>query len=209
MNRLLYLILFFICITENISAIDFVKIGSPDNKYFKSGIGKVRYEYEISVYEITNAEYCDFLNNVASQEDPHELFSPIMSDHFLGGILKVFEKGKFVYKVKSGYENKPVVGVTWNSAVRFINWLHYNTAKIESGEPFSSFIPQTEGDSVRGAYNTKDLNDLNKAVISCRTRNSGARYWLPNREEWIKACFFDGNEWTDPCRPRWWPSGRR
>lgn len=57
MNRLLYLILFFICITENISAIDFVKVGSPDNKYFKPGIGKVRYEYEISVYEITNAEY--------------------------------------------------------------------------------------------------------------------------------------------------------
>ena len=80
MNRLLYLILFFICITENISAIDFVKVGSPDNKYFKPGIGKVRYEYEISVYEITNAEYCDFLNNVASQGDPHGLFSPIMSD---------------------------------------------------------------------------------------------------------------------------------
>ena len=197
MNRLLYLILFFICITENISAIDFVKVGSPDNKYFKPGIGKVRYEYEISVYEITNAEYCDFLNNVASQGDPHGLFSPIMSDHFLGGILKVFEKGKFVYRVKSGYENKPVVGVTWNSAVRFINWLHYNTVKIEFGEPFSSFIPQTEGDSVRGAYNTKDLNDLKKAIISCRTRNSGARYWLPNRDEWIKACFFDGNEWNE------------
>ena len=196
MNRL-YVILFCLYITQVVFAIDFVKVGSPHNEPFKSNLGKVEYEYEISVYEVTNAEYCQFLNNVATKKDTYNLFSSIMSDHFLGGITKTCENGKYVYKVKQGHESKPVVGVTWNSAVRFANWLHYNTAKIESEESFSSFIPQTEGDSVLGAYNTEDLDNPEKSAISCRTRNNGARYWLPNRNEWIKSCFFDGDKWNE------------
>ena len=196
MNRL-YLILFYLCVVGGVSAMDFVKVGNPDNKYLKSGLGKVSYEYEISVYEVTNDDYCKFLNNVASEKDPYKLFSSIMSDHFWGGILRSWEKDKFVYRVKYGYEHKPVVGVTWNSAVRFINWLHYNSSKLESGVSFSDFVPLTEGDTVFGAYNTEDLDDPKKAVISCRTRNTKARYWLPNRDEWIKACFFEGDEWNE------------
>ena len=114
-------------------AIDFVKVGNPANKPASNGKGAVAYVYGISKCEITNAEYCDFLNSVAAQDDKYGLFSPLMEEHFLGGISKTRVGEHYVYTVKSGYGKFPVVGVTWMSAVRYCNWLHYNALTARGG----------------------------------------------------------------------------
>lgn len=154
----------------------------------EDGLGHVDYIYEMSVYEVTNEQYCAFLNNLGADVIKYNLYNNLMGQHFFGGIL--FDKTTNTYFCKKGYENKPVVGVTWMSSARFLNWLHYNSANIERKNPVSEFLPLTEGNSDFGAYDTR-------SVPKCRNKN--AKYWLPNKNEWVKACFFNGKEYIQDC----------
>lgn len=71
-------------------AIDFVTIGNPCNIPASNGKGAVAYTYQMSKYEITNSDYCAFLNCCASKEDRFQLFSPLMEGHFFGGIRRSY-----------------------------------------------------------------------------------------------------------------------
>lgn len=193
----LFLFLTLLTWAGSLSSQDYVKVGEVGNKTNSLGMGTVGYEYEIAAYEVTNEQYCAFLNNVASKSDSYHLYSPIMDEHFFGGIKRCEDKGILIYKVKERYENKPVVGVSWNSAIRYINWLHYNSLNIENGKNRSEFYPYTEGTEVVGAYNTVDLEDLEKATRSCSKRNNAAIYWLPNRNEWMKAAYYRNDNWEE------------
>ena len=104
----------------------------------------------------------------------------LMAQHQFGGIIRLDKNDSYHYIPKHGYENKPVVCVTWNSAIRYINWLHYNARKLEIGD--ENYEPITEGNSEIGAYNTIDFG-TDMAIHSCITRNIDALYWLPNIDE--------------------------
>lgn len=196
--RLLILLLTLIPIC--LFAQNYVKIGSVNNAPCSLGNGAVGYEYEIGTTEVTNAEYCLFLNCVAIS-DPYKLYSKLMTQHPFGGIIREGQEEAYRYKVKDGYENKPVVCITWNSAIRYINWLHYNSQRIESGN--SNYLPFTEGDATQGAYNTLDFG-TNKATQTCATRNNGAIYWLPNESEWLKAAYYNplAKSWQEDLLPK-------
>ena len=171
-----------------IHPIEFVSVGNTNNSQTSFGKGSVSYEYQISKYEITNAEYCAFLNSVANESDAYGLFSPVMQEHFFGGIIRSGKDGEYVYSCKDGYGQAPVVGVTWMSAIRYANWLHYNAANIASNASLDKFSNQTEGDNNHGAYDTRSVPTK---------RNAGALYWLPNEDEWLKAGFFNGDSWDE------------
>jgi formylglycine-generating enzyme required for sulfatase activity len=150
--------------------------------------GSVNYVFEIKSTEVTNREYCEFLNSVARNSDSLNLYSPLMDVHFWGGIFKTInENGTYNYYCKKGYCNYPVVFVSWSDSIRYINWLHYGKPNNGNAE-----LGTTEGNSLYGAYNTMDFNNDTRAYISCKKRNPNAVYWLPNRDEWIKAGFYDG-----------------
>lgn len=192
-KTMIYKLLFFLFFFPlQLFAIDFVTVGNPGNAASSKGKGSVPYTYEISKYEITNMEYCLFLNAVAAESDPHSLFSSLMQEHFFGGIERKKIGDIFSYSCKSGYEHTPVVGLTWMSAVRFANWLHYNARNIELDVPISQFINQTEGDGLHGAYDTRSIP---------QKRNSNALYWLPNEDEWLKAAYFTGSTWNESLFP--------
>ena len=184
--RIIVFIGFILCCFQA-WCIDFVSIVDIRNPKASNGKGSVDYIYQISKNEITNREYVIFLNNVA-KKDPYHLFSPLMQNHFFGGIQRNGVEGTYVYLCKSGYENKPVIGITWMSCIRYINWLHYNALNIEKRVAINQFYPYTEGDEQCGAYNTQ--------VIPTK-RNAGALYWLPNADEWLKAAYFDGKQWHE------------
>ena len=63
-----------------------VTVGHPQNPADSTGYGKVSYEYRIGKYEVTNAEYCEFLNS-AAKDDPHVLYDPRMAQQY-GGITR-------------------------------------------------------------------------------------------------------------------------
>jgi hypothetical protein len=158
--------------------IEMVTIGDPGNASHASGHGQVNYVYQIGKYEITADEYAAFLNAVA-QDDPHELYRPSMgvtTDG--GGIRRSGEPGNYQYETISGLSRYPVNGIDIWRAARFANWLH-------NGQPVGSQGPATTED---GAYT------LSAEAIEANswTRNAGARYFLPNVDEWYKAAFYKG-----------------
>lgn len=134
------------------AAFDWVLVGNPENPPNRQGYGQVGYLFEISTTEVTNAQYAEFLNACARYDDPYRLFNQNQEDGLFGGIGRKKLQGEYYYIPKPGWEKRPVVYVSWRSAARFANWLHYaqpNTGRAEMGT--------TEGDINFGAYNTQSF----------------------------------------------------
>jgi sulfatase modifying factor 1 len=142
-------------------------VGSPD-------CGSVPYAYYISKYEVTNAQYAEFLNAVAAS-DPLEFYSTDMNDDAtFGGITQSGMSGSYTYTVKAGFENKPVTFVSFYDALRFANWLHNG---------------QGSGDTDTGAYTLLGgtATPSNGPTV---TRNPGAIAFLTSENEWYKAAYY-------------------
>jgi formylglycine-generating enzyme required for sulfatase activity len=139
--------------------------------------GSVAYSFEIGKFEVTNAEYAEFLNAVADA-DPLALYNTQMSTSPLGGIARSGLTGSYAYSVKSGMANMPVVFVGWYDAIRFANWLHNG-----QGGPSTTEV---------GAYT---LLGGTRVPTNPRgiTRNPSALWWLPDQNEWYKAAYHKNN----------------
>lgn len=146
---------------------------SPDTRYLDSyhpnGVGAVAYSFNICTTEVTNTQYVAFLNAVAAY-DPVYLYSPTMATDVHGGIIRSGTPGFYTYSIKPPalngtytYENKPVIGVGSDDAMRFANWLH-------NGQPKGFESPATTED---GAYTLKKalFPDVELVAIP---RNNGA-----------------------------------
>ncbi len=164
--------------------IETVAVGDPGNNYdgrvmadMVTFCGNVAYAYRIGKFEVTNEQYCVFLNAVA-RSDSYGLYSTSMagmpSDN-LGGIDRSGPMGAYVYTTVANMGNKPVNWVSFYGASRFVNWLH-NGAQIG-------------GSTETGAYTITGGGD-NAGTIG--SRENGARYALPTENEWYKAAFYKG-----------------
>ena len=164
--------------------IEWVIVGDPGNLGEPSGAGAggtgpdrtcgaVDHTYRIGRYEVTNAEYAEFLNAVATT-DAHALYNTDMAWGYdgIGGITRSGSPGSYSYSVRPGRENRPVNYVSWYDALRFANWLH--NGQLPGAQDAST----TED----GAY---DLL-LGLSV----TRKPGALVWLPSEDEWYKAAYY-------------------
>lgn len=151
--------------------------------------GHVPYEYLLSKYLITQQEYCNFLNEVAIQEDTHNLFSPLESFRNINDSNNqhniFFENNK--YNVKNGFENKPVVNIDFYSACRFCNWMH-NECPINT---------------IQDNYSTEDgaYNFLSRDLVVIQ-KNNEAKYWIPSDNEWYKAAYYDHKRISG--KPAYW-----
>ncbi len=162
---------------------EFVRIGQPRNVADFTGLGRVDETFEIQRYEVTWAEYAAFLNAVAVEADPRDLWHPPMQHAPTGGLVREGEPGRWRYVVKPGQERLPAVWVTWHDAARYCNWLHQGA--------------QPGGETEHGAYELRGGNPRG------RIRTEGARFFLPNADEWYKAAYHE----PDPARrgaSRYW-----
>ena len=173
--------------------IDTVPIGNPGNpadvRYIDSehpnGVGSVGERFRIGRNEVTNTQYVEFLKAVAAS-DPYGLHDPITEGNENSGIVRSGSPGSYSYAVKDPalggsytYDDKPVVHVSSGDAMRFANWLH-------NGQPTG---PQDANTTENGAYTLDGA--VTDAALSAVTRNAGARWWLPNEDEWYKAAYYD------------------
>ncbi|CAG0966568.1 hypothetical protein MYXO_01062 [Myxococcaceae bacterium] len=158
--------------------VDWVFVGDPGNaadtpasNCYAASCGSVSHGYYISKYEVTNAQYAEFLNAKAAT-DPNGLYNGAMASSTHGGITRSGGPGSYSYAVKSGMASKPVNYVSFWDATRFTNWLG-------NGEG--------SGDTETGAYT------LTPAAISANSvvRNLGAQVFLPSENEWYKAAYYD------------------
>jgi len=158
-------------------SIDWVSLGGAGNAADDTGFGAVAYTYKISKYEVTNAQYAEFLNAVAAS-DTNDLYDTEMSsDIVAGGITRSGVSGSFTYSAKPGLANKPVTYITFYDALRFANWLH-------NGQPSGAQDNTTTED---GAYTITAQGIADNTI----TRNAGAKIFLPSEDEWYKAAYYD------------------
>lgn len=167
-----------------------VPIGNPSNladtRYDPSGVGSVSYNFRMGKYEVTNAQYAEFLNGVdPTGANSLELYIPEMTSAAVGGIVRDPSAANgSKYNVKPGRHNNPVIYVSWFDSIRFANWLHNG---------------QGSGDTENGAYTIRPGTPGYYTI----TRNPGARWWLPDEHEWYKAAYHKndgvtGNYWDYP-----------
>jgi formylglycine-generating enzyme required for sulfatase activity len=150
-----------------IVTIDYVTVGNIGNAADTTGYGAVSYVYQIGKYEVTNAEYAEFLNAKAAT-DSYGLYNSSMSSY---GITRSGSSGSYTYAVSSGMENRPVVYVSWFDAARFSNWLANG---------------QGNGDTETGSY---ILNGASSGLI---LPIADAKVRLPSEDEWYKAAYYNG-----------------
>lgn len=149
---------------------------APD--LFEPGCPPPANAYQISAYEVSNAEYADFLNAVASHADRYGLYAGMQAEHFWGGIVRSGRDGVFRYKPKDGYAKLPVTFVSWLDAVRYVNWLHHGRPVL--GGDLASINRALNS----GAY---DVPDHGGDAQVHRSRD--ARYFIPSCGEWRAAAF--------------------
>ena len=161
-------------------AIDWVTIGDPGNACDtqpQGCFGSVAGEYQISKFEVTVAQYTEFLNAVAAS-DPNGLYNTDMGDTQNGSITRSGSDGSYTYAPKTmDREDAPANYVSFWDALRFANWLH-------NGQPTGA---QGAGTTEGGAYTITALGMTNNTI----TRNPGALFFLPNENEWFKAAYYD------------------
>ena len=134
MPRLLLSLLLSLGIASVASAMtmDWTPVGNPgnpcdsvgDNNGITGCYGAVGYEYAIGTYEVTNAQYAEFLNAKAPN-DQLLLYNERMDDlQSLGGITRSGSNGSYSYATIPGRENMPVNLVSLYDAMRFANWMN-------------------------------------------------------------------------------------
>lgn len=140
-------------IKNHLNLTNFTNIANINNSNHSTGFGSVSYIYKISQYVVTNSNYVEFLNSVASgpYPDTYALYSSLMSSYAAGGINRSGSSGSYYYTVKTNFANKPVNYISWFNAARYCNWL-------TNGKPSGSQSLSTTED---GAYY---LNGINSGV---------------------------------------------
>lgn len=146
---------------------------APDMRYANPGYGSVSYTYNIGKYEVTAAQYTEFLNAKA-QADPYGLYNTNMSDNYGCKIQRSGSSGNYTYSVTDDWANRPVNYVGFWDACRFVNWLNNG---------------QGDGDTETGAYTLNGYNGPDGRTIQ---RNAGAKWFIPSNNEWYKAAYYKG-----------------
>lgn len=152
-----------------------------------SGYGAVAYDYRISTYEVTAAQYCDFLNHVAVTDSGLKLYKANMDrsvDAAGCNIVRTGTQGNYHYQIGNGtgadlatYGNRAANFVGQTSAMRFANWVNNGQGGASTAENGTYAINGT-------------VVELTSNVF---TRSANATWAIATENEWYKAAYYQGN----------------
>jgi len=152
----------------------YVTVGNPGNAADPatgSFYGSVGYTFNIGEYDVTDSQYCTFLNSVdPTGANTLDLYSP-QGDAEFGISENLAAASGSKYLVIPGYANMPAVDVDYWDTLRFANYLD-------------------DGNTESGAYTLMGDTPIPSNASSV-TRNAGATVWLPSQNEWYKAAYYD------------------
>jgi formylglycine-generating enzyme required for sulfatase activity len=150
--------------TANEFSIDFIPISGDTNP--TSGYGIVNNDYRMGIYEITNAQWAALRNSLGVPVTGSPSYAYDESPYFTGASV-------------------PTTEVSWYEAAQFVNWLN-----IDAGyDPAYQFTgTQGTGDYTLTVWDGTDTG----YDASNPYRNSGAHYFLPTEDEWVKAAYWNG-----------------
>ena len=161
-------------------------VGNPNNPadgdQAAAGIqnyGAVNYAYRIGTYEVTNAQYVEFLNAKASS-NLLGLYDEGMTRDPRGGIVRSGVYDQYTYETKPNMADKPVNFVNWYDAIRFVNWLNNGQGSgstetgaytiMDSGKLFPSDGPSIVRNPARHGSCPAKTNGIKPLIISPPSR---------------------------------------
>lgn len=121
------------------------RIGSYDNDYNYSNyaligasefeeidnscnLSEILYDFYLNKYPVTNAEYCEFLNDTDPLgQNIFDIYDYRMANHHTGGIVYndcAIAGSK--YEIKPFMADKPVTFISWIRAAKYTNWIHHD-----------------------------------------------------------------------------------
>ncbi len=174
--------------------IEFVTIGDPGNPGYPlasppgylnvQGRGAVDYLYRIGKYEVTTAQWMEFVNNYNTLGGQWTYFADPVA---WGAVPDPSYTGPGVkYMLDPGLPNAamvPVSGISWRESAMFCNWLHNGKASglwaIENGAYDTSMFTTNPN----GTFNDQ------------LTHHPDAKFWIPTFDEWTKASHWDPNRY--------------
>ena len=177
MSLLRSLCLLSLGIASSASAVvmDWTPVGNPGNAcetQTEGCFGAVAYSYDIGTYEVTNAQYAEFLNAKAAS-DPLGLYNTDMALNN-GGISRSGIDGSYTYGTIAGRADWPVNDVSFYDALRFANWMNNGQGNAST---------ETGAYTLLGGTPTPS----NGTTV---TRNGGATIALTSEDEWYKAAYY-------------------
>ena len=185
---------------------ELVDVLQPGNAADVTTFGAVAYAYRIGKYEVTIADYTQFLNAIATT-DTHGLWNNAMqASATIAGITRSGSPGSYVYAAMTGTSGSapysqggtapfrtttgidssrhPITFVSWFSAARFANWM-------SNGQPIGAQDNTTTED---GAYTLNGATTSGPAPArNLINPNTGLAptFVLPTENEWYKAAHYD------------------
>ncbi len=176
-----------------LTSLELVEVGQAGNAPAADGRGSVGHDFRIGRFEVTAAQWVEFLNGKGRSEADGGLWNNDMDSALSGPgprceIRRSGEAGGYRYSVAPEHANRPVTHVSFLDACRFCNWLHNG---------------QGDGDTETGAYTLAGYRGTDGRRIR---RNAGARFFVPTEDEWYKAAYFDPGKpggagyWRYPTR---------
>lgn len=140
--------------------------------YADKKLGRVTHRYRMSTTEVTVGQWLDFVRAYG----PHWEGDPDDTD--LTSLWIWFDGEN--YHADAGREKWPVQATFFN-AMRYANWLHNDKGSEKS-------------DFEAGAYDLSSFwRDENGFWHGQESRAEGSRFWIPSRDEWTKAGYYDPN----------------
>ncbi|MBX9737016.1 MAG: formylglycine-generating enzyme family protein [Phycisphaerales bacterium] len=165
---------------------EFVTVGAPGNAGYEggqfgnnAGAGAVADPFRIARTQVTNGQWVNFANAylphiIARGDDPARQWG------IFGSVFVGYDASQGRYVTSPGAENY-AANMSWRMAARYCNWLcndqRNDAAAFENG-----------------AYDTSTFgNGPNNTFTDQITHNAGARFYIPTRDQWVKAAYFDPN----------------
>ena len=154
---------------------NFVFVADKGNHFDSTGLGSVAVNYYIQQSEVTNGQYCDFLNSVA-KTDTYDLCISGMK------ITRTGISGNYRYSPNLTYRDRPVVHVTYWNAARMANW-------ISNGQPVGFQDATTTEDGayiILSGFDIQPVNAINPNTLAAPT------CFIPTEDMWYKAAYYKG-----------------
>ena len=175
-----------VALNAELIGIDTSFVGDAGNANSSAGYGAVDYNYYIGTYAVTNAQYAEFLNAVASESDTYNLYNTGMakvSGMVSGGIVRTYdeETGTYSYSTIVNGEDRGNWAVNYVSfwdAARFCNWV-------------------TTGDTERGVYMLNGVvSPTNSSIVRDTAAWEAGGVAISSQDEWYKAAFYNASTST-------------
>jgi len=163
----------------------------PDESGVVRGRGRVDYSYRMSKFEITTTQWMEFVNTYSTQSNDLRFFAEPV---FWGAEPDPNYHGpgrKWRLDGRPSDSQLPVTGMTWRDAAMYCNWLTNGRGSSLNAIKNGAYDTATFVRNPNGTYQDQDK------------RSPGAKYWIPNLDEWIKAVHYDPNH-DGPGKGGWW-----